>query len=468
MAGPEAAAVGVDAAPRRHVWLQSLRRGLLAWPLAAAAAVVVLVINETSYRSSTGALARIAARSAAVTDLELVLRRLLDAETGQRGYLLTGRQSYLTPYIEAGRDVAATLERVASHFAGDGAATAVVDELKLHAHNRIAELEQAVLLFDAGEQTGLDRMLAGSRWVETDHVRSLIARLQRTLVERVAAERAQVFETLSTSRFGVNASTAIGLLALLMALRQTAALEAIRRRHAQSLLDEQERLERKVARRTADLTQLARHLHTVREDESSRLARDLHDELGSLLTATKLDVLRLRRDLAGATPDVFARLDHLAQSIDTGITLKRRIIEDLRPSSLANLGLVAALEIQLREFADRAAVVVHTELAPVRLSDAAQITVYRLVQEALTNVAKYAQARSVFVTLAERGAVAHIAVRDDGRGFDARTTKPSAHGLIGMRYRVEAVGGTLSIRSAKGRGTSIEAELPVDPGAAAW
>ena len=103
--------------------------------------------------------------------------------------------------------------------------------------------------------------------------------------------------------------------------------------------------------RTASLAELATHLQDVRETERGYLARELHDELGSLLTAAKLDVARLKSRLAD-TPDAAQRLQHLTELLNSGIALKRRIIEDLRPSSLSNLGLVASLEILGREFGD--------------------------------------------------------------------------------------------------------------------
>ncbi|MEO8836371.1 MAG: sensor histidine kinase, partial [Caldimonas sp.] len=217
-----------------------------------------------------------------------------------------------------------------------------------------------------------------------------------------------------------------------------------------------------VVARTAQLRELAQHLQTIREDERSHLARELHDELGALLTAAKLDVARLKSRLGSApTPDALERLAHLNETLNGGIALKRRIIEDLRPSSLSNLGLVAALEILLREFATRSEIAVVSHLEPVELAAAAQLTVYRLVQEALTNIVKYAKAREVDVTLAplESGG-ARVAVRDDGVGFDAGAPRMSRHGLIGMRYRVEAEGGAMRLVSSPGAGTLIEASLP--------
>jgi signal transduction histidine kinase len=209
------------------------------------------------------------------------------------------------------------------------------------------------------------------------------------------------------------------------------------------------------------LTELAQHLQTAREDERSRLARELHDELGALLTAAKLDAARIKSRLGTGAPEAAERLAHLNEILNNGIALKRRIIEDLRPSSLNNLGLVAALEIQAREFGERCGIEVDCTLEPVALRPSAELTAYRLVQEAFTNIAKYAKAKRVEVNFAARDGVAEISVRDDGVGFDPSLRRPSAHGLLGMRYRVEAEGGRLALESSPGHGTRIHATLPL-------
>jgi signal transduction histidine kinase len=228
-------------------------------------------------------------------------------------------------------------------------------------------------------------------------------------------------------------------------------------------LNERERLrlEAEVAARTAQLTELANHLQRAREDERNRLARDLHDELGSLLTSAKLDAARIRARLAGTAPEALERLAHLVGTLDSIIALKRRIVEDLRPSALGHLGLVATLEILAREFGKSAGLEMHGALAPVRLAPAAELVVYRGVQEALTNIAKHAHARQVWITLGEHEGRAVASVRDDGAGFDAGARPRSAFGLVGMRYRVEAEGGTLAVRAAPGQGTLIEMTLPL-------
>ena len=161
-------------------------------------------------------------------------------------------------------------------------------------------------------------------------------------------------------------------------------------------------------------------------------------------------------------PDVEDRVNHLNQTINQGIALKRRIIEDLHPSALTNLGLVAALEIQAREFEERSGLTLKLALdvkhAP--LSSDVKLTVYRLVQESLTNIAKYAKASEVQIKLRVEDANVVVTVIDNGCGFNPSAVLKSSHGLTGMRYRVESQGGKIRVKSSLGNGTQIEAWLP--------
>jgi signal transduction histidine kinase len=256
------------------------------------------------------------------------------------------------------------------------------------------------------------------------------------------------------------AITAAGVLALLWLRRQARAL-ARQVQLQQGLLQAQrDRLEIEVAQRTAQLTELTHHLQSAREDERHRLARDLHDELGALLTAAKLDAARLKARLGDDAPEARERLAHLVAQLNSGIALGRRIIEDLRPSTLAHLGLPATLEILANEFAERSGLALHCALAQAPLAPRAELVLYRVVQEAVTNITKYAQARQVWISLAPEGGQVALTVRDDGVGFDAGQPRRSAFGLLGMRFRVEAEGGTLAVLSSPGQGTQVQVRLP--------
>jgi signal transduction histidine kinase len=185
--------------------------------------------------------------------------------------------------------------------------------------------------------------------------------------------------------------------------------------------------------------------------------------LGALLTSAKLDAARIRSRLAGTAPEALERLAHLVDTLNSSIALGRRIIEDLRPSTLSNLGLVATLEILAREFAQPSGIEVHCELAHVRLKASAELVVYRVVQEAITNIAKYAKARHVWLGMAARDGRVEVWVRDDGIGFDTGVKPSSAYGLVGMRFRVEAEGGTMAVESAPGQGATVRVTLPESP-----
>jgi signal transduction histidine kinase len=293
-----------------------------------------------------------------------------------------------------------------------------------------------------------------------DAIREQAGRLIQHATQGMVTAQDQVEDTLGLARAGIALVAGAALIAFYLYLRQTNRLKLAGEQQQAALQQERDLLESQVRDRTASLAQLATHLQQVREEERGHLARELHDELGALLTAAKLDVARLKSKLGSPAPEITQRLQHLTETLNSGIALKRRIIEDLRPSSLANLGLTASLEILAREFSERSGIEVATSLESVEMDESGQLTIYRTVQESLTNVGKYAEATQVDISVRDYSNHVEVEVRDDGKGFDARDTKPSTHGLAGMRHRVEAAGGRLQIASQPGNGTRILATLP--------
>lgn len=436
------------------------RRALVLALLAVSALLALAAINEFAYQRSTTALMSLGDRSTARNQIDLMLRRVIDAETGLRGYLLTGRKEYLEPYQSAANDVRDALDWLAGHYT-DATSRRLLDEIGLGVNSKLAETALTLKLYEEGSHHGWrELMLTDIGREKMEALRTATEQLLALEARRVVDERAQIARSLRLGRLGIDAALLLLVMALWLVARQALQLERARAAHAQWLAEERDRLEVQVRHRTAELTRLARHLQDAREDERARLARELHDELGALLTAAKLDAARLKRNLVSMGPEVQERFAHLVAAMDQVVALKRRIIEDLRPSSLNHLGLVAALEIHAREFAARAELKVRTRLEQVPLSESAQITTYRLVQECFTNIAKYSGAKNVEVSLGPDGDQAHVCVSDDGCGFDPANVRAAAHGLTGMRYRVEAEGGRLVIDAAPGRGARIEAWLP--------
>lgn len=433
--------------------------------LAILAALVLIGINEAGYRRSAYALAEIAHAQQLRGALNALLRNILDAETGQRGYLLTGEARYRDPYDAAVMQVGDQLAILRARYADRPDETARLAVLVSHVERKLAEMNMTIQLRKDGEDDAWKFVL------DTDVGRQEMATIRSEVdalvsISSRALERggAQITRALQLSRLGITLVALAALLAFSMSLRQAHALRLIDQRQKQALQRERNALEDEVRERTASLAELATHLQNVRETERRFLARELHDELGSLLTGAKLDVARLRSRLVNvpnvSTSDAVERLAHLTVLLNSGIALKRRIIEDLHPSSLSNLGLAASLEIMAGEFAERSGMKIRTALEPVSLDEEGQLTFYRLVQEGLTNIGKYAQATEATIVLKNLGSHASVELSDNGKGFDTGSIRPATHGLAGMRHRVEAAQGELTVWSAPGQGTRLSATLP--------
>ena len=429
--------------------------------LALLAACILIGINETGYNRSSEALADIAEASHTRSSLNRLLQHVLDAETGSRGYLLTGDPRYLEPYDAAVAEIGQQLDALRLAYRPSAEEFNTLTQLTRNVQRKLAEMDLSVRMRKQGNEDAWKFVLmtdVGKQHM--DAIRDQATKLINASAARMEVSQVQVHRSLMLSRVGIAAVVMAGLLAFYLYLRQTTALKLAGEQQQKVLQQERDLLERQVRERTATLAELATHLQLVREEERGHLARELHDELGALLTAAKLDVARLKSRLGTQSPEVSQRLQHLTESLNSGIALKRRIIEDLRPSSLSNLGLTASLEILAREFSERSGVEITTGLEQVELDESRQLTVYRLVQESLTNVGKYAEAKQVEISVRNYGNHVEVDIKDDGKGFDVGDIRPSTHGLAGMRHRVEAAGGRLTVSSAPGSGTRISAILP--------
>lgn len=211
------------------------------------------------------------------------------------------------------------------------------------------------------------------------------------------------------------------------------------------------------ARRAQDLSA---HLQRIRAEERAALAQELHDELGALLLAAKLDLAALRARYAPLSADIEIRFHHLSQLLDDGMALKTRVVNGLQPASVLDLGMAEALKRLAQDFERTTRVTVQIRLEELALDANLQMCVYRFVQECLTNIGKHAHANHVRIDAWRRHEHVVVSIADDGAGFVSTGIAPSAHGLSGMRRRVEEVGGSLAIESAAGHGARITAVIP--------
>jgi signal transduction histidine kinase len=223
------------------------------------------------------------------------------------------------------------------------------------------------------------------------------------------------------------------------------------------------RVEAEVARRTQELGSLSAFLQTNSEREKAALARELHDELGGILTPAKMDLAWLQSRLGG-DPDYAARMARLGALIDQGIDLKRRIIENLRPSLLDHLGLESALQWYVDEACRKAKIEPHLHISKTleRLAPDLEIALYRLVQEAVTNAVRHSQAQHLDLTIERTPKGVHMTVQDDGVGIgNLEAAKKLSHGLAGMSHRARSINGTFGVHSLSGQGTRVDIFVPL-------
>lgn len=211
---------------------------------------------------------------------------------------------------------------------------------------------------------------------------------------------------------------------------------------------------------------LATHQEELVEAERARVSQELHDELGQALTGLKLDIGWLRGRLSDRDGEVATRFDDMQQLVDGTVDTVRRIAAELRPGILDDLGLDAAIRWLVRDFGKRAGVAIHVEEAGrvPALDPGAAVAAFRIVQEALTNAARYAPGADITVRFGmERGRL-QVSVRDEGPGFDPEALAAGGRrglGLLGMRERARMHGGSLEVETAPARGTRVSLELPV-------
>ncbi|HYL80615.1 MAG TPA: PAS domain S-box protein, partial [Candidatus Acidoferrum sp.] len=214
------------------------------------------------------------------------------------------------------------------------------------------------------------------------------------------------------------------------------------------------------------LRALAGHLQSVREEERTRIAREIHDELGQVLTGLRMDLTRLARRLPAEQAAVRNDMQAMLALVDSSIQAVRRIATDLRPGVLDDLGRVAALEWQAQEFQERTGTPCQFTADRIELAPDPEVgtAVFRICQETLTNVARHAEASQVTVRLKEEARFLVLTVADNGRGIpDHGLANRASLGLLGMRERARLLGGKVSIEGRAGEGTTVSVQIPLMP-----
>jgi signal transduction histidine kinase len=426
------------------------------WAVAMTVAIVItvggLVILESGRMRIAAEYETALDAKGATTQLTALAADIASMSADERAFRLTPDNTYAAHFDAAAGRIRQTIASLDAYYRRKA------DD------NALANFQQVSAILDARIAAGLADRSGSQAAAGSDVLDRTLALLRLNEEHRAqsALDASRADQRIST--FCVGALCALNIVLFLLLFRNLGIQLDKQDRVQQKLITQQEELDQLVFERTRQLEALAWHLQSVSENEKTQLARELHDELGSILTASKMDVAWVNNKLKTTEPAMAEKLGRAIVNLDQGIALKRRIIEDMRPTVLANFGLVTALRTLADETAQRTGWTLELALPDddIKLGEEVEIALFRVAQESLTNAAKYAHASrvSIALTLDEERVSMHIA--DDGVGIRPQDLlRTHTHGLLGMRQRVSARGGHIEIARREPHGTTHGTDIRV-------
>ncbi|HTD02195.1 histidine kinase, partial [Undibacterium sp.] len=338
-------------------------------------------------------------------------------------------------------------------------------QLRLLFDRKMKKFDESTALFKDG---GLAEVVTAIKLGEGRDIMDEI-RLQNIIMEKeelelLTARRDRFYQEYNRALWIGNAINGIAILILILFYRLIRRSFSKQRAVENALKLANDNLETTVLARTEQLSVLSRHLLKVSEEEKAKLARELHDEMGASMTAISMDLSMVTEKLKKTEPALATQLLRAKQALLETVDLKRRIIENLRPSMLDNLGLTASIQNHCEETTRLAGLMYEVDISEDfdNIDPAWAIALFRITQESLNNVIKYAKASRVKITLKRQATGLWLQILDDGIGIpNDALKKPKSHGLLGMRERALLLGGSFTVKpGVANRGTAIEAFLP--------
>ncbi|XZG70830.1 CHASE3 domain-containing protein [Chitinibacteraceae bacterium HSL-7] len=455
--------------------LRNLRLSLreAGWPLSlallgcVAMALLALTINVVWVGRGEEQLSHIVRTRDRIDRLSDLNERLALAESAQHGYLVEGDPRYLPPYDLAVRQLRSQLAAVEKDLAQDDAGSArlgnAVNALSVALGERIAEMDTTISLArDSDLLQARNVFQANEGRKKGERIRTVLTRMEQSEQRYLERQRTIRRNLVLGLRISLALTTLVVLSCVFLMVRRLLGDVARAQAEQAALAQQQQQLDALVRQRTQDMEKLAVEYQLDVERERRTLARELHDELGAILTATKIDLHWIGKQLGDSLPAVADKLAKTQRNLDHGIQFKRQLVQDLHPSLLTTFGLGAAIRTLAEDSAARGnwqlTLSVPEDLGAI--NEVQGLIVYRIIQEALHNATKYASAQSVSISLIIDTAYLKLEVADDGIGMNPSQIPDNRYGLTGMRHRVIAVGGSLNVISARGEGVTVCALIP--------
>ena len=461
-------------------WLQSmlaLLGGRNVVMLAGALIITIIsVMFSDNWISAVGEqMAKTKEMRANIDNLHKLKLDVYKAESAQRGYLLTGRIIYIAPFENVLKDAHEKINAVTSFIVANpnfnhAKENEWLKSLSASLEAKATEMKLTISLVDsekfdeAKQLVNLDEgMIAMNKFVNNA---DLLIKSQDEARDKMIEKRNN---TLLLARISVLGSTFVLILLVVLVIKQLLKEIVTKNKLGLQVIEENTIYENKLREQTKLLRSLALDYQADVERERQRLSRELHDELGSIFTATKMDMAWVMKKLNIVSPNeistnIIEKLKKTTRYIDQGIQYQRHIVQELHPAMLSTFGFWPALTSLITDAAERNQWQLTLELPDknTKINETISLVAYRIVQETLNNANKYAKATevSVFVMVDEKYLKVEIA--DNGVGVDMNALDGNTHGLSGMRHRVMAIGGHFELLSTPGTGVITHALIPLD------
>ena len=410
-----------------------------------------------------------------ILTLQKLKTNLYKAESAQRGYLLTKREDYIEPFdtsLHAARENIDKIEKLMSSTSFGNAQIEQREWLKAISASleaKAAEMKMTLNMSRAGKpliarqimslDEGLIEMM---KFME--HTDIVIQNQNNVLAAKTQTKQ----RTVLIARISIYASALILIGLVILVIKQLLAEIVIKSHLQQRVSKENTIYEEKLQQQTKLLHSLALDYQADVERERHKLSRELHDELGSIFTATKMDIAWVVKKMKDVAPEVaeeiITKLRKTIGYVDQGIQYQRHIVQELHPAMLTTFGFWPALNSLIQDAAERNQWELNLNLPDenTKLDETLSLVIYRIVQETLNNANKYANASKISVDVMVDAQYIKVEIEDDGIGIDMHAIEGNTHGLSGMRHRVLAIGGHFEILSELGKGVTTRALIPLN------
>ena len=406
-----------------------------------------------------------------IATLHELKANLFEAESAQRGYMLTKRKEYVAPFNKAlmlARKNIELSEKLVQETSTEKNQLIELKWLKEISANVEAKSAEMLLTIKLVEQNKIDE---ANQVTNLDVGRQHMQRFVLDTDKLIAQQTADVDAMIEKRKRTVNWARASGIIASLvlillvvMVIKQLLKELLVKAKLQQQVVQENANYQVKLKEQTVLLRSMALDYQADVERERQKLSRELHDELGSIFTATKMDLAWSIKKVANLVPEVADKLAKTTGYVDAGIQFQRHIVQELHPSMISTFGFWPALTALINDAAERNKwrLTLNLPEQTTALNETISLVTYRIVQESLNNANKYAKASAVTVDIMLDANHIKLEISDNGVGVDMQALNAKTHGLSGMRHRVLAIGGHFEMISSPSQGVMIKVLIPLD------